>query len=167
MSRRIAGGAGLLFGHTEESVMRVDEDAVRPAGRDKLEAGLLSGRLHGAEVDRLASWGAGIERHARLEGMGRPALMQHAMKLDCTVLFGGFRLVLPPLRKTIAIPQQPGMQGPVRGLLAVGKQQRQVIRQTLINPLIAIAAPAHDVSPPLMSYLMERHQLGEMLLTGL
>src|SRR3989454_8479268 len=59
------------------------------------------------------------------------------------------------------------MQGPVRGLLAVGKQQRQVIRQALINPLSAIAAPAHDVSPTLMSYLMERHQLGEMLLTGL
>jgi hypothetical protein len=50
-------------------------------------------------------------------------------------------------------------------LLRIGKEQRQIIRDGLVDPLVAIRTPADDIAPPLMSDFVNRNEIGEMLLT--
>src|SRR5260370_7364843 len=50
--------------------------------------------------------------------------------------------------------------------MAVGKQECQVVRQPLVDPLIAIAGPSHHVAPPLMRHFMKWNQVVEMFLAG-
>src|SRR5262249_46222197 len=48
--------------------------------------------------------------------------------------------------------------------LAVREEERKIIRDGFVDPLIAIAGPANDVAPPLMSDFVERNKFPEMLL---
>ena len=50
--------------------------------------------------------------------------------------------------------------------LAVSEEQRQVIGQGLVNPLIAIDALSNDVSPPLVRHFVKGNKFGEMLLSA-
>src|SRR5207245_9690843 len=38
--------------------------------------------------------------------------------------------------------------------------------RSLVNPLVVVARPCHDVSPPLMCHFVIRNQLGVVLLSG-
>src|ERR1700682_1001067 len=48
--------------------------------------------------------------------------------------------------------------------LAVREKQRQIVRDSLVNPLVSITGPADNVSPPLMRHFVEGTMFGEMLL---
>src|SRR5438046_4099263 len=77
--------------------------------------------------------------------------------------FAGARLFLYEL---LPVASQPDVQLVVRILLGIGKQHREVIRYSLVNPLVVVARPCHDVSPPLMCHFVIRNQLGVVLLSG-
>src|SRR5690242_6600882 len=48
----------------------------------------------------------------------------------------------------------------------VRKKQREIVGDSLVNPLVAIAGPADDVAPPLMRNFVIRNKLREMLLAA-
>src|SRR5438067_13171467 len=49
---------------------------------------------------------------------------------------------------------------------AIGKEQREIVRDGLVNPLVAITRPADDVAPPLMRNFVIGDELREMLLAA-
>src|SRR6266478_805050 len=61
---------------------------------------------------------------------------------------------------------EPDAESTVRILLGVGEKQREILRDGFINPLVAVAGPANDVAPPLMSHFVVRNQFGEVFLPG-
>ncbi len=77
-------------------------------------------------------------------------------RADISRCFGGARQFLNELP---AVAREPNVQ-------SVGEEQRQIIRDGFVNPLVAIARPCDDVAPPLMRDFMVGNQLGEMFLGG-
>ena len=68
------------------------------------------------------------------------------------------------LHQALAVAREPYTQRMIGVLLAIGKEQRQVIGNGFVDPLIAIRAPTDHVAPPLVSDFVKRNKLGEMFL---
>src|SRR5258707_5318128 len=68
--------------------------------------------------------------------------------------------------QALAVATKPNAKRAVGVFLAIGKQQRQIIGDGLIDPLIAVVAPADDIAPPLVRHFVKRNELCEMLLPG-
>src|SRR5215469_13608872 len=49
---------------------------------------------------------------------------------------------------------------------AVRKEQCKIVGDGFVNPLVAIAGPAHHIAPPLMRHFVIGNQLGEMFLAA-
>src|SRR5208337_1074321 len=93
----------------------------------------------------------GRQAHAHDEraGLGRRA-----------VIAGAFS------EKTLAVAKEPSVESVVRVFLRVGKEKREIIGDGFVDPLIAVAGPANDIPPPLMSHFVKRNNLREELLAG-
>ena len=48
----------------------------------------------------------------------------------------------------------------------VGEKQREIIGDGFVDPLIAVARPSDNVSPPLVSNFVKWHELAEMFLAA-
>lgn len=68
--------------------------------------------------------------------------------------------------KLFAVAFEPKAKLVVIGPSALRKQQSEIIGDSLVNPLIAVARPAHDVTPPLMRDLVIRNNVRESFLAG-
>src|SRR5271157_2041955 len=68
--------------------------------------------------------------------------------------------------KSLAVAVKPGVESVVRVLLGIGKKKREIIGDGFVDPLIAVAGPAHDIPPPLVSDLVKRKNLREEFLVG-
>ena len=66
----------------------------------------------------------------------------------------------------LAVALQPDAQCVIGIFAGVGEEQREVIGDGFIDPLVVIIGPAHHVAPPLMSSFMKRNNFGEMLLAA-
>src|SRR5579863_9913167 len=69
------------------------------------------------------------------------------------------------LDKLLAIAPEPNLQGMVGALLRISKEQRKIVGDGLVDPLVAIGVPADDIAPPLMRDFVERYEFGEVLLS--
>src|SRR5258708_20395173 len=58
------------------------------------------------------------------------------------------------------------MQGVVWILLGVSEEQGEIICDGFINPLIPVARPCDDITPPLVRHFVIRNQLRKVLLAG-
>src|SRR5208337_725334 len=76
------------------------------------------------------------------------------------VFVGGFG------EKRLAVAAEPGVESVVRIFLRIGKKKREIIGDGLVDPLVAVAGPANDISPPLVSHFVKRNNLREEFLTG-
>src|SRR5262249_46635384 len=63
-----------------------------------------------------------------------------------------------------AIAIEPDANPAVRSFLAVCKKQGHVAGDSLVNPLVAVARPADNISPPLMSRFVKRDKFIEVFL---
>jgi len=68
--------------------------------------------------------------------------------------------------EAFAIAIEPEMERLVGIFLGVGEEEGEVAGNGFVNPLIAIAGPADDVAPPLMSDFVKRNNLGIEFLVG-
>ena len=67
----------------------------------------------------------------------------------------------------LAIATEPDVKGMIRAFLSVGEEQRKIVGDGFVDPLVAIGIPADDVAPPLMGDFVEGYEFGEVLLSGL
>ena len=49
-------------------------------------------------------------------------------------------------------------------LLCVGEEKREILGESLVDPLVAVAGPSNHVAPPLMSNFVEGYKLGVVFL---
>jgi len=68
-------------------------------------------------------------------------------------------------QQPLAIAVQPDALLVVGQPLAIGEKDGEVAGKSFVNPLVAIAVPAHDVAPPLMGDFMEGNQIVKVFLT--
>src|SRR5246127_5024672 len=61
--------------------------------------------------------------------------------------------------QALAVAIEPETKCAIGSLPGVGKEKGKIRGNGLVNPLVAIAGPANDVSPPLMGDLMNRNKL--------
>ena len=66
----------------------------------------------------------------------------------------------------LAIALQPDAQGVIGIFAGVGEEQREIIGDGFINPLVVIIGPAHHIAPPLMSGFVKGNNFAEMLLAA-
>ena len=65
-----------------------------------------------------------------------------------------------------AVARKPGVQRVLGIAAGIRKEQREVVGDGFVNPLVAITGPANHITPPLMRDLMIRKQLGKVFLAG-
>ncbi len=59
------------------------------------------------------------------------------------------------VRRRLAVAVKPSVEGVVGVLLRIGKKKREIIGDGFVDPLIAVAGPANDIPPPLVSDLVK------------
>src|ERR1043166_5734092 len=54
----------------------------------------------------------------------------------------------------------------VGSFLAIREQERKIIREAFVDPLVAVAGPTDDIAPPLMSDFVKGNEIVEMFLAA-